>query len=104
MTTTLRLRDHLLRPLVNATPGTSDATDYVGRDVVTGNVDFLGRALVATAWATTTAYALGVYVELSTGEALKATAGGTSGASEPTPPGYGDTVVDGTVTWEQVTG
>lgn len=103
MTTTLFLRDYLLRPLVNATPGTSDATDYIGRDVQAGDLDYIGRPLVATAWAATTAYALDDYVELSSGEALKATVAGTSGAAEPTPPGYGETVVDGGVTWEQVT-
>lgn len=104
MATTTRLRDHLLRPLVNTTPGTSDATDSLGRDVQAGDLDYMGRDLVATAWAATTAYSLGEYVELSTGEVLKATVAGTSDAAEPTAPGYGETVVDATVTWEQVTG
>lgn len=104
MTTTLFLRDHLLRPLVNATPGTSDATDYIGRDVQAGDLDYIGRPLVATTWAASTAYALGDYVELSTGEVLKATVAGTSDVGEPAAPGYGNTVVDGGVTWEQVTG
>lgn len=104
MTTTLFLRDHLLRPLVNATPGTSDATDSLGRDVQAGDLDYIGRPLVATTWAATTAYALDDYVELSTGEVLKATVAGTSDAAEPAAPGYGETVVDASVTWEQVTG
>lgn len=103
MTTTLFLRDHLLRPLVNTTPGTSDATDYIGRDVQAGDLDYIGRPLVATEWAATTAYALADYVELTTGEVLKATVAGTSAAGEPTAPGHGETVVDGGVTWLQVT-
>lgn len=104
MTTTLFLRDHLLRPLVNETPGTSDATDSLGRDVQDDDTDYIGRPLVATVWALDTAYALGEYVELSTGEVLKAIVAGDSNVTaEPTAPGYGETVVDGTVTWEQVT-
>lgn len=104
MATTLFLRDYLLRPLQNATPGTTDpALDPLGREVQAGDIDFIGRALVSTVWAATTAYAAGDYVDLSTGEALKATEGGTSDAAEPTAPGHGESVVDGTVTWEQVT-
>lgn len=104
MATTTSLRDYLLRPLQNATPGTTDPVlDYIGREIGAGDVDYIGRALVATTWAATTAYATGDYVELSTGELLRATAGGTSDAAEPAPPGYGQTVVDATVTWVQLT-
>jgi len=39
--------DYLGVPLVNATPGTSNATDRLGRNVVTGNKDFMGRSLLA---------------------------------------------------------
>lgn len=88
-------RDYLLRQA-------DGGTDYIGRDV-TATLDFMGRELVL-AWATATAYAVGDYVELSTGEALRCTVAGTSdGTTEPTAPGFGDTVVDGTVTWEQYT-
>lgn len=105
MATTLNLRDHLLRPLVNATPGTSDATDFLGRAVQVGDIDYIDRDLVGTTWAISTAVALGDYTVLSTGETLKAIeAGTTAGATEPTAPGYGGTVVDGTVTWQQVSG
>jgi hypothetical protein len=44
--TTTRTKDFLNRPLVNPTPGTSSATDYLGRSVVATDKDFLGRALV----------------------------------------------------------
>jgi hypothetical protein len=44
---TTSTKDYLGTPLINATPGTSDAKDHLGRDVQTGNRDYLGRALVA---------------------------------------------------------
>lgn len=47
MATTTDTKDYLGRALVNASPGTSDATDYLGRAVQAGDVDYLGRALVA---------------------------------------------------------
>lgn len=47
LVTTTRTKDYYGRALVNATPGTSAATDYLARSVVTGNLDYLGRALVA---------------------------------------------------------
>lgn len=105
MATTLNLRDHLLRPLQNATPGTTDPVlDALGRSIDSGDVDYMGRAVAATVWATATAYSAGDYVELSTGEVLLCTGAGTSHAStEPTPTGYGDSITDNTVTWEQVT-
>ena len=43
--TTTMTKDYLARNLVNPTPGTSNATDFLGRSVLAGNVDFLGRAL-----------------------------------------------------------
>lgn len=104
-TTTLRRRDYLLRTLANATPGTTDpARDTLGRSVVTGDLDFLGRVLTAPAWIGTTVYAAGAIVtEVATGKVLQATVGGTSDAAEPAAPGYGETVEDDTVTWVQVT-
>lgn len=103
MVTTLNLRDHLGRLLTNATPGTSDATDHMGRDIVTGDLDFVARDLISTTWAVATAYALGDYVDLSGGELLVATVAGTSHATvEPTAPAYGATVVDEGVTWRRV--
>jgi hypothetical protein len=44
--TTTRTKDFLGAALVNATPGTSQATDRLGRSVTAGDKDFLGRALV----------------------------------------------------------
>lgn len=46
MATTTSTKDYLGRALTNATPGTSDATDYLGRAVQTGDKDYLGRALL----------------------------------------------------------
>jgi len=45
-TTTTMTKDYLGIPLVNATPGTSQATDRLGRAVTAGNKDFYGRSLV----------------------------------------------------------
>lgn len=104
MATTLRRRDHLLRSLANATPGTTDPVlDTFGR--VATNTDFLGRANTGAAWIAATVYAAGAVVtEVLTGKVLQATVGGTSHATtEPVAPGYGDTVVDNTVTWVQIT-
>lgn len=108
MATTTKLADYLGRALVNETPGTSDATDHLGRDVVTGDKDFVGRALVdeplypPAAWEATTAYVVGDRVRLSGGAILEATEAGTSGASAPTAPAVGATVEDGTVTWRRI--
>lgn len=105
MATTLRQRDYLLRLLQNDVPGTTDPVlDYIGREAGANDRDYLGRLVDAPAWEATTAYAHPRWVSLSTGEVLKTTVGGTSDLAEPALPGYGNTVVDGTVTWEQVTG
>jgi hypothetical protein len=46
MATTLHTADYLGRALQNETPGTTDpALDFLGREVATGNKDYLGRAL-----------------------------------------------------------
>lgn len=103
MTTTLQLRDFLWRDLDNATPGTTDAKDHLGRDIGVGDVDYVGRDLIAPAWTVSAVIAVDDFVELSTGELLRATVAGTTDATtEPTAPGFGNTVVDGTVTWLQV--
>ena len=44
--TTTSTKDYLGVALINATPGTSQATDRLGRSVTSGNKDFMGRALV----------------------------------------------------------
>lgn len=105
MATTLRQRDYLLRRLQNDVPGTTDPVlDYIGREAGAGDRDYLGRLVDAPAWIASTVYPVPRWVSLSTGEVLKSTESGTSDLAEPAPPGYGNTVVDGTVTWEQVTG
>jgi hypothetical protein len=45
--TTTMTKDFLGVLLVNPTPGTSNATDRLGRSVLAGNKDYLGRNLVA---------------------------------------------------------
>jgi len=45
-TTTTKTKDFLARLLTNPTPGTSQATDFLGRSVVASDKDFLGRNLV----------------------------------------------------------
>jgi hypothetical protein len=42
---TMKTKDYLGRSLVNATPGTSNATDFLGRSVQAGDKDYLGRLL-----------------------------------------------------------
>ena len=102
MVTTTRKEDYLGRNLANATPGTSNATDSIGRAVVTGDKDYLGRALTSRPHAAATAYGVGDVVYLAGGAELTATVAGTTGAEAPTAPAsVGGTVVDGTVTWKR---
>lgn len=71
MTTTTKLGDYLGRALVNDNPGTSNAEDFLGRDVTASNKDFLGVALVNTPAfppadrANTTAYSVGQRVKVA---------------------------------------
>lgn len=92
------MRDFLWRQLTN-----SDGADFMGRANATATTGWMGRDLIGAAWAGSTAYVVDDFVELTSGVLLQATVGGTSGTSEPAAPGYGNTVVDGGVTWEQVT-
>lgn len=105
MATTLRLRDHLGRDLQNATPGTTDpALDFVGRSVLASNLDYMGRSLIATVRANSTAYSAGAYVEFAGGNLYLVTTGGTSAASPPSESGvdYGESLADGTATLQRV--
>jgi len=102
MVTTTRKEDFLGRDLANATPGTTNAKDTLGRDVVAGDKDYLGRSLTNPPWVTLTPYGVGARIYVA-GGTLVATVAGTSGASAPTAPGsVGGTVVDATVTWQRV--
>jgi hypothetical protein len=65
MTTTTKLGDFLGRAIRNINPGTSNATDYLGRNITASDKDYMGRSLQNTpqyppaAWAVNTAYTLG---------------------------------------------
>jgi hypothetical protein len=46
MATTTNTHDYLGRALQNATPGvTNPVLDYLGREILAGNIDYIGRAL-----------------------------------------------------------
>lgn len=62
----------------------------------------IGDTASAPAWQATTAYSLGDFVTLSDSSVLECTTAGTSDSTEPTAPGVGLTVTDGTVEWTQV--
>lgn len=100
MTTTTSKEDYLGRDLVNATPGTSNATDFLGRAVIAGNKDFVGRALTSIPWTATTAVKVGDIMYVAGGE-LTCTVAGTTGATAPTAPALGATVTDGSATWKR---
>jgi hypothetical protein len=98
MATTIYRRDPLMRRIV--TP-TGTATDYLGR-LTTSTTDYLGRPLKAIVWAAT-AVVIGDYMQTTTNLVYICTANGTPAAGDPSPPGYGNTVVSGTATMRQVT-
>lgn len=104
-TTTLRLYDYLLRPLINGTPGTTDpAMDTLGRSVTGTNVDYMGRPLQVLAFPTTTAVSLGARYKLAGGAVLEVTTAGTTHSAAPTAPGHGLPVTSGTAVLTQLTG
>lgn len=104
MPTTLFLRDRLWRKLTNGTPGTTQATDSLGRAVGSATTDSVGTLLVGKKWVLSTVTAAGEFTQAATGELLQCTIGGTTSAgTTPVAPGFGLTVTDGTVTWRQVT-
>jgi hypothetical protein len=88
-TTTTKLQDFLGRWLVNATPGTSQATDFLGRKVIAGDKDFVGRNLGfsnPSGWITAHAYTVGQTIRSTSGAILQCSVAGTSAATEPTAP------------------
>lgn len=116
MTTTTKRQDFLGRWLTNTNPGTSAATDHLGRDVTGSDKDFLGKSLTfsnPSAWATGTAYSAGDYVKPKTGTNYDAVfvaldAGTSDAVTEPTWPTLYGTVVDNAgasqITWKCVHG
>jgi hypothetical protein len=56
----------------------------------------------AGTWATATAYTVGDRVKIADLEFLQVTTAGTSGATEPASPDFGETVTDGTVVWTRI--
>lgn len=106
MTTTTKLQDYLGRWLSNATPGTTNATDFLGRNVLAGDHDFLGVGLTFSQpplWVASTAYTVGQYVRGTGGQIAVCTVAGTSGATEPVWPAVGGTVISAPpLTWARV--
>lgn len=108
MATTNDLGDQMGRALINATPGTSAATDYLGRAITAGDKDYRGVGLQASAsypppnWVATHAYTLGTLATLPGGAILKVTTAGTSASTAPTAPAVGSNVTDGTAVWKRV--
>ena len=94
MATTVYREDALGRDLQN--PGTN-AVDFLGR-AVTATADSIGRPLRRALRANTTALTLGQEVQFAGGTKYVVTAAGTTAASEPSPPAVGATVADGTAT------
>lgn len=84
------------------------AGEYLSVDLYHRNITDLvitrQNGSTATAWQATTAYTLGAYKipAVANGHFYKVTLAGTSGSSAPTWPTDGSTVVDGTVTWQDM--
>ena len=79
-------------------PGSEDALyDFVINETVTP----IGGETAPALWVAETVYMIGSRVSLGGGAVLEAINGGTSDDTEPTAPGIGSTVVDGTVEWLQ---
>jgi hypothetical protein len=92
-TTTYR-EDWLGRDL--QTPGTN-SLDHLGR-ATTSTVDSLGRSLRRVIRPVSAAVTLGQEIQVTDGKKYVVTVAGTTGASDPTPPAVGATVVDGSAT------
>lgn len=92
-TTTLR-EDYLGRDLQAPTV---NALDHLGR-ATTATVDSTGRALRRVIRPVSAAVTLGQEIQVTDGKKYVVTVAGTTGASDPTPPAIGATVVDGTAT------
>ena len=76
---------------------TVNALDYLGR-VVTATADTAGRGLRRVIRPVSAAVTLGQEIQVADGKKYIVTVAGTTGASDPTPPAIGATVVDGGAT------
>ena len=94
MATTTFREDFLGRDLQNPTV---NALDYLGRPV-TATVDGSGRPLRRLIRPVSGAVTLDQEIQVTDGKKYIVTVAGTTGASDPTPPAVGATVVNGTAT------
>ena len=94
MATTTFREDYLGRDLV--APGTN-SLDHLGR-ATTSTADGLGRLLRRVIRPISAAVTLGQEIQVTDGKKYVVTIAGTTGATDPTPPAVGSTVVDGTAT------
>jgi hypothetical protein len=92
-TTTFR-EDFLGRELVNPA---SNAVDFLGR-ACTSTLDHSGRPLRRVLRPVSSAVTLDQELQVADGKKYIVTVAGTTGASDPTPPAVGATVVNGTAT------
>jgi hypothetical protein len=92
---TTSFRDDYLGRDIQA-PGTN-ALDHLGRST-TATADFLGRPLRRLIRPISAAVTLGQEIAVTDGKEYTVTVAGTTGATDPTPPAVGSTVVDGTAT------
>jgi hypothetical protein len=76
---------------------TTNSLDSLGR-VTTSTTDFLGRGLRRVIRPVSGAVTLGQELQTTAGTKYVVTVAGTTGASDPTPPAVGATVVDGSAT------
>ena len=94
MATTAFREDFLGRDLQNPTV---NALDYLGRPV-TATVDASGRPLRRLLRPVSGAVALDQELQVADGKKYVVVVAGTTGATDPTPPAVGATVVNGTAT------
>jgi hypothetical protein len=94
MATTTFRADYLDRDLQAPTV---NALDHLGR-ATTATVDASGRALRRVIRPVSAAVTLGQEIQVTDGKRYTVTVAGTTGATDPTPPAIGATVVDGTAT------
>jgi hypothetical protein len=92
--TTIYREDFLGRDLQAPTV---NALDFLGRTVA-ATTDVAGRSLRRVIRPVSAAVTLNQELQVADGKKYIVTVAGTTGASDPTPPAVGSTVVDGTAT------